>query len=75
MALKNQIPFRQILTVVKTLSPAQKARLKEELNNNAELKNTQKSFTELLLKGPVFTTEEINTIKENRKRNKFDYRY
>ncbi len=75
MALKNQIPFRQILTVVKTLSPAQKARLKEELNNNAELINTQKSFTELLMKGPVFTTEEINAIKENRKRNKFDYRY
>ena len=75
MALKKQIPFQQILTVVKTLTPAQKARLRDELNNTAELEITQTSFTELLKKGPVFTTEEINTIKENRNLNKFDYRY
>ncbi len=67
MALKAQIPFKQILTVVKTLTPAQKERLREELEEKAKSPKKPSSFTELLLKGPVFTKKQIKTIEENRK--------
>ena len=67
MALKAQIPFKQILTVVKTLTPAQKERLREELEEKANNPKKPSSFTELLLKGPVFSKKQIKTIEENRK--------
>ena len=67
MALKAQIPFQQILTVVKTLTPAQKARLREELAEKSKKPKKLSVFTELLLKGPVFTKKQIETIEENRK--------
>jgi len=67
MALKAQIPFQQILTVVKTLTPAQKDRLREELAEKSKKPKKLSSFTELLLKGPVFTKKQIETIEENRK--------
>jgi hypothetical protein len=67
MALKAQIPFQQILTVVKTLTPAQKARLREELTDKSKKPKKLSGFTELLLTGPVFTKKQIETIQENRK--------
>ena len=68
MEMKVQIPFQQLLTVVKTLTPAQKAKLRQELDNQP-VKTTKKpaDFTELLLNGPVFTEMQIKTIEENRK--------
>lgn len=65
MALKAQIPFNQILTVVKTLTPAQKDLLKAELANEDYC--TSESFTDLLMNGPVYTQDQIRIIKENRK--------
>jgi hypothetical protein len=67
MALKAQIPFQQILTVVKTLTPAQKDRLRKELAEKTKKPKKLSSFTELLLRGPVFTKKQIETIEENRK--------
>jgi hypothetical protein len=32
MEMKVQIPFQQLLTIVKTLTPSQKAKLRAELN-------------------------------------------
>jgi len=68
MEMKVQIPFQQLLTVVKTLTPAQKAKLRQELDDQP-VKTTKKhaDFTELLLNGPVFTEKQIKTIEENRK--------
>ena len=67
MAIKEPIPFKQILTVVKTLTPAQKERLRAELEENGKSPIKPFSFTELLLKGPVFTKKQIKKIKENSK--------
>ena len=67
MALKAQITFEQILTVVKTLTPAQKAKLKEELSDKSKKAKKLPNFTEMLLKGPVFTKKQIAQIEENRK--------
>lgn len=67
MAVKAEIPFQQILTVVKTLTPAQKKRLRKELAVKDEKPKKSSSFTELLLKGPVFSKKQIETMEENRK--------
>ena len=67
MEMKVQVPFQQLLTIVKTLTPGQKAKLREELNEEkAEIKN-QDDFIEFLLSGPVFSEKDIQTIEENRK--------
>jgi len=67
MELKVQVRFEQLLTVVKTLTPTQKARLRQELDENKAKKNDKDEFIELLLNGPVYTDKEIKTIEENRK--------
>lgn len=67
MALKAQIPFQQLLTVVKTLNSAQKARLREELSDKSRKPKKLSGFTQLLLTGPVFTKKQIGTIEENTK--------
>ncbi len=67
MELKVQVRFEQLLTVVKTLTPTQKARLRQEPDENKAEKNDKDEFIELLLNGPVYTDKEIKTIGENRK--------
>jgi len=67
MEMKVQVPFQQLLRIVKTLTPSQKAKLREELNEEkAEIKN-QDDFIEFLLSGPVYSDKDIQTIEENRK--------
>lgn len=67
MELKVQVRFEQLLTVVKTLTPTQKARLRQEPDENKAEKNDKDEFIELLLNGTVYTDKEIKTIGENRK--------
>ena len=67
MELKVQVPFQQILTIVKTLTPAQKAKLRAKLNEENVDSRQQDDFIEYLLKGPVYSEKEINIIEENRK--------
>lgn len=62
-----EIPFQQLLTAIKTLTSAQKARLKQELTEEESAKEDKSAFIDMLLKGPVFTDEQIQTIEENRK--------
>ena len=67
MEMKVQVPFQQLLTIVKTLTPSQKAKLREELNEEkAEIKN-QDYFIKFLLSGPVYSDKDIQIIEENRK--------
>ena len=65
--MKVQVPFQQLLMLVRTLTPAQKARLRKELADEAEPVVKQSRLTELLLNGPVLTEEQISTIEETRK--------
>ncbi len=67
MKMNLEIPFQQLLTAVKTLTPAQKAKLKQELSEEETTKDDKTAYIEMLLKGPVFTEEQIQTIEENRK--------
>ena len=66
MELKVQIPFQQFLTAVKTLTPSQKVRLKEELNEEKAVKGDKAAFIDMLLRGPVFIEKEIQIIEDNR---------
>jgi hypothetical protein len=67
MDIKLQIPFQQLLDAIKKLTPAQKARLKQELLYPPKNEDNDSNFTQLLLNGPVFTDKQIQTIKENGK--------
>ncbi|MEO6721422.1 MAG: hypothetical protein ABIN67_13720 [Ferruginibacter sp.] len=67
MEVKVEIPFKQLLTAVKTLTHAQKARLKEELTETKSARDDKSAFIEMLLNGPIYTEKQIQTIEENTK--------
>lgn len=67
MDIKGQVPFKQLLTIVKTLTPAQKARLRQELDEEKPISDSQDDdFIKFLLNGPVYNDQEIAVIEENR---------
>ena len=67
MEVKVQIPFNELVAIVKQLSPTQKAKLQKELSQDVKGVTKGSRLTELLLNGPVFTDEQIETIEETRK--------
>jgi hypothetical protein len=67
MEMKVKIPFQQLLRAVKTLTPAEKSRLREELIDDDIEKDEKATFVDMLMNGPVFSKEEIKTIESNRK--------
>lgn len=66
MEMKVQVPYQQILTLVKTLSPTQKIRLRKELDEQTSVLK-QDDFLDYLLNGPVYSDEDISVIEENHK--------
>jgi hypothetical protein len=67
MEMKVQVPFQQLLTIVKTLTPSQKAKLRAELNEEKVETKEQDDFIEYLLKGPIYNDKDLQIIEENRK--------
>lgn len=67
MEMKVQIPFQQLLLALKTLSPSQKAKVRQELAEDKPVKDDKDAFIEMLLNGPVYSPEQIKTIEETRK--------
>ena len=67
MEMKVKVPFQQLLTIVKTLTPSQKAKLRAELNDQESGEKLEEDFIDYLLNGPVYTNKEIEIIEENRK--------
>lgn len=67
MELKVEIPFQQLLTAVKTLTPAQKIKLMQERTEKKSAKDDKSAFIEMLLNGPVYTEKQIQIIEENTK--------
>lgn len=67
MEIKVQVPFQQLLTLVKRLTPAQKARLRQELVDKKPVQKDKDEFIDYLLKGPVYSDKEIKVIEEKRK--------
>ncbi len=68
MEIKVQVPFQQLLTAVRTLTPAQKAKLRKELDEEkSSLDSKEDDFISFLLNGPVYSDKDIAIIEENRK--------
>ena len=68
MEMKVQIPFQQLLQLVKSLTPSQKAKLKKELDVEKEpIAPNENELLKLLLNGPVATQKDLDTIEANRK--------
>lgn len=67
MEMKVQVPFQQLLRLVKNLTPAQKARLRQELDEEKASPKDKDDFINYLLNGPVYSNKEIKVIEENRK--------
>jgi hypothetical protein len=68
MEIKVQIPFQQLLTIVETLTPAQKASLRKALDEEKPAaKPEEDDFINFLLNGPVYSDKDIAIIEDNRK--------
>ena len=67
MEVKVQIPFNELVAIVRQLSSTQKAELQKELTYGTEPVTKKSRLTELLLNGPVFTEEQIKNMEETRK--------
>lgn len=67
MEMKVQVPFQQLLTIVRTLTPSQKAKLRAELSEEQAETKQQDDFIEYLLKGPVYNDKDLQIIEENSK--------
>lgn len=65
--MKVQVPFQQLLTLVKSLTPAQKQKLRQELDAAEPPSKDKDEFIDYLLNGPVYSDKEIKVIEENRK--------
>ncbi len=67
MEMKVQVPFKQLLTIVKTLTPSQKAKLMAELQDEQIVSKQKDDFFETLLNGPVASKKQLDIISANRK--------
>ena len=65
--MEMKVPFQQLLSIVETLTPNQKAKLRSELGKDDVEKEQQDDFIEYLLNGPVYDDKDIQMIEENRK--------
>jgi len=70
MQLTLDIPYEQLISIIRHLPANQLAKLKSDLEhtvvvNNAETEKT--NFQEFLLKGPVMSDDQYSAFKENRK--------
>ena len=67
MEPRLQLPFKEILGLISALTPAQKAQLRQELDKEHAEDKAEKDFIEFLLKGPVYSEDDIKAIENNRK--------
>lgn len=62
------IPFRQLLELVRKLNPRQKAQLKAELDSALEASNPETpDFLKVVASGPVYADADVKKILDNRK--------
>lgn len=67
METTQHIPFQQLLSAIKTLSPSQKDKIQKELAKEDAAKNDKTELMEFLLNFPVISEEEISDMEEARK--------
>jgi hypothetical protein len=66
MQLQVNIPFQQLLDLIKSLPKSQQQLLRVELEKVAE-NSTTDSLEKLLLSGPIAEKEDLDRISTNRK--------
>ena len=66
MEVKVDIPFEKLLSIVQQLPEPEKERLKTALERKQASPKSKSRLTEFLLNGPVFSSEQIKLIEENR---------
>jgi hypothetical protein len=67
MEMRFNIPFQELLALVKALSPGQRERLKQELDSGTQFPEENDKFIDFLLNGPVYSKDDIKLIESNRK--------
>ena len=67
MKMRFDIPFQQLLSLVKALTPNQRERLRQELDENTPKLEEPNDFIDFLLKGPIYSKSDIKIIEENAK--------
>jgi hypothetical protein len=66
MEVQVNIKFKQLLKIVKTLPKRQLDQLLDEIEREKTIKKSESLLEELLLKGPVATKKQLETITKNR---------
>ena len=67
MQVLLDIPFDQLLKIVKELPKAQQKKLKSEIEKGSKMETSAMDLEAILLNGPVATEEELERIANNRK--------
>lgn len=66
MELKVNIPFQELLTLVRQLTSAQKATLQQELTQEPSAASKKQRIADLLMNGPVLTDEQLEMFEQIR---------
>ena len=67
MQVQVDIEFDQLVKIAKKLPKTQWQKLKVEVENDKQLKNTNDDLENFLLRGPTFSKKQLDVIAENRK--------
>ena len=67
MQVQVDIEFEQLVKIVKTLPTSKLRQLKAVIENNTTTQKSKIDLKSLLLKGPVATKKQLETIENNRK--------
>lgn len=67
MQVKLEIDFEQLVEAVKSLPSNQLGQLMAEIEKKNRNPKSRKELKNLLLKGPVATKKQLETIENNRK--------
>ena len=70
MQLTVDIPYEQLIEIIRHIPPNQRAKIKADLELSSDVNDAAQEkteFQEFLLKGPVMSDEQYSAFKENRK--------
>jgi len=67
MQIQVDIAFDQLVDIVKHLPAAQKKMLRAQLGDTKSQNGEKEDFSDFLLRGPVFSDEQLEEIKTARK--------
>jgi len=66
MDVKVNIPFNQLLALIRRLNAKQKAQLRAELDLTTSQESEASEFIRLIANGPVYVASDLQQIENNR---------